>query len=64
MLGETLEQKRFFEQALAGRLDMLGRRACDEGHRRRGRASMAERLARDSCEPVVGPAARAVPATS
>ena len=27
MLGETLEQKRFFEQALAGRTDLLGRRA-------------------------------------
>jgi hypothetical protein len=27
VLGETLEQKRFFEQALAGRSDLLGRRA-------------------------------------
>jgi hypothetical protein len=27
VLGETLEQKRFFEQALAGRTDLLGRRA-------------------------------------
>lgn len=27
MLGEVLEQKRFFEQALAGRQDLLGRRA-------------------------------------
>ena len=27
LLGETLEQKRFFEQALAGRTDLLGRRA-------------------------------------
>jgi hypothetical protein len=27
ILGETLEQKRFFEQALAGRTDLLGRRA-------------------------------------
>ena len=27
ILGETLEQKRFFEQALAGRHDLLGRRA-------------------------------------
>jgi hypothetical protein len=26
ILGETLEQKRFFEQALAGQLDLLGRR--------------------------------------
>src|SRR5476649_1194764 len=26
ILGETLEQKRFFEQALAGRHDLLGRR--------------------------------------
>jgi hypothetical protein len=26
ILGETLEHKRFFEQALAGRLDLLGRR--------------------------------------
>jgi hypothetical protein len=27
ILGESLEQKRFFEQALAGRTDLLGRRA-------------------------------------
>jgi hypothetical protein len=27
MLGEVLEQKRFFDQALAGRQDLLGRRA-------------------------------------
>ena len=27
VLGEVLEQKRFFEQALAGRTDLLGRRA-------------------------------------
>ena len=27
ILGEALEQKRFFEQALAGRTDLLGRRA-------------------------------------
>ncbi len=27
ILGEVLEQKRFFEQALAGRQDLLGRRA-------------------------------------
>ena len=27
ILGELLEQKRFFEQALAGRTDLLGRRA-------------------------------------
>ena len=26
ILGEELEQKRFFEQALAGRTDLLGRR--------------------------------------
>ena len=26
IVGETLEQKRFFEQALAGRTDLLGRR--------------------------------------
>src|SRR3954465_1089405 len=26
ILGETLEQKRFFEQALAGRQDLLGKR--------------------------------------
>ena len=26
ILGETLEQQRFFEQALAGRVDLLGRR--------------------------------------
>jgi hypothetical protein len=27
ILGETLEHKRFFDQALAGRTDLLGRRA-------------------------------------
>jgi hypothetical protein len=27
ILGETLEHKRFFEQAVAGRADLLGRRA-------------------------------------
>jgi hypothetical protein len=27
ILGEAMEQKRFFEQALAGRTDLLGRRA-------------------------------------
>ena len=27
VLGETLEQKRFFEQARAGRTDLLGRRS-------------------------------------
>ena len=31
MLGETLEQTRFFEQALAGRTDLLGRRADGAG---------------------------------
>ena len=31
ILGETLEQKRFFEQALAGREDLLGRRADGAG---------------------------------
>ena len=31
MLGETLEQKRFFEQAVAGREDLLGRRADGAG---------------------------------
>jgi bacterioferritin (cytochrome b1) len=31
ILGETLEQKRFFEQALAGRHDLLGRRTDDVG---------------------------------
>ena len=33
MLGETLEQKRFFDQAVAGREDLLGRRM-DAGPRR------------------------------
>ena len=33
ILGETLEQKRFFEQALAGRTDLLGRRGEDVGVR-------------------------------
>jgi hypothetical protein len=27
ILGETLEQKRFFDQMIAGREDLLGRRA-------------------------------------
>ncbi len=31
VIGETLEQKRFFEQALAGRSDLLGRRADGAG---------------------------------
>lgn len=31
ILGETLEQKRFFEQALAGRTDLLGRRSDTAG---------------------------------
>jgi hypothetical protein len=31
ILGETQEQKRFFEQALAGRHDLLGRRTEDVG---------------------------------
>jgi hypothetical protein len=31
ILGETLEQKRFFEQALAGRTDLLGRRGATLG---------------------------------
>ena len=31
ILGETLEQKRFFEQMLAGREDLLGRRADGAG---------------------------------
>jgi hypothetical protein len=31
VLGEVLEQKRFFEQALAGRTDLLGRREATLG---------------------------------
>jgi hypothetical protein len=31
ILGESLEQQRFFEQALAGRADLLGRRADGAG---------------------------------
>src|SRR5688572_24653646 len=31
ILGEVLEQKRFFEQALAGRTDLLGRRGAQVG---------------------------------
>ena len=31
ILGETREQQRFFEQALAGRTDLLGRRTHDAG---------------------------------
>ena len=33
ILGETLEQKRFFDQALAGQLDLLGRRGEAAGAR-------------------------------
>lgn len=33
ILGETLEQKRFFEQALAGQTDLLGRRPDHVGAR-------------------------------
>ena len=33
ILGEMLEQKRFFEQALAGELDLLGRRDPEAGSR-------------------------------
>lgn len=33
VLGETLEQKRFFDQALAGRMDLLGRRPDHVGPR-------------------------------
>jgi hypothetical protein len=31
ILGEVLEQKRFFAQALAGRTDLLGRRGASVG---------------------------------
>jgi hypothetical protein len=31
VLGETLEQKRFFDQALAGRTDLLGQRGASVG---------------------------------
>jgi hypothetical protein len=33
ILGETIEHKRFFEQALAGRTDLLGRRGAEVGPR-------------------------------
>jgi hypothetical protein len=33
ILGEVLEQKRSFEQALAGELDLLGRRTAEVGAR-------------------------------
>jgi hypothetical protein len=33
ILGETLEQKRFFDQALAGETDLLGRRTTEVGPR-------------------------------
>jgi hypothetical protein len=33
ILGETLEQKRFFDQALAGNIDLLGRRPDHVGPR-------------------------------
>ena len=35
VLGETLEHKRFFEQASAGRVDLLGRGAAGAGERGR-----------------------------
>ena len=38
ILGETLEQKRFFDQALAGRTDLLGRAARSRSVARRGAA--------------------------
>jgi hypothetical protein len=40
ILGETLEQKRFFDQALSGRHDLLGRRADGAGT---GHGVMADR---------------------
>ena len=33
IIGETLEHKRFFEQALAGMTDLLGRRGDEVGER-------------------------------
>ncbi len=46
ILGETLEQKRFFEQALAGRTDLLGRRgAAARAVARRGAAVAVDRVA-------------------
>ena len=43
ILGETLEQLRFFEQILAGREDVLGRRANGPGSPGTGDGVMAER---------------------
>lgn len=43
VLGETLEQKRFFDQMLAGREDVLGRRANGPGSPGTGDGVMAER---------------------
>jgi hypothetical protein len=43
VLGETLEQKRFFDQMLAGREDLLGRRANGPGSPGTGDGVMAVR---------------------
>ena len=43
ILGETLEHKRFFDQALAGRTDLLGRRADGAGTGRRRAADAVDR---------------------
>jgi Mn-containing catalase len=43
MLGETLEQKRFFDQMIAGREDLLGRRSNGAGSPGTGDGVIAER---------------------
>jgi hypothetical protein len=43
ILGETLEQKRFFDQIVAGRSDVLGRRANGPGSPGTGDGVMAVR---------------------
>ena len=43
ILGETLEQKRFFEQMLAGQMDLLGRRSNGPGSPGTGDGVMAVR---------------------
>ena len=43
ILGESMEHKRFFEQAAAGFEDLLGRRADGAGHRRRSPAHPVDR---------------------
>ena len=46
IIGETLEQKRFFDQILAGRDDLLGRRSNGPGSPGTGDGVLARQVAR------------------